>query len=87
MRIDLVQDNIKVTNVAPGATETEFSIVRFKGDAEQAKAVYNGFEALKADDIAEVIVYAATRPAHVNLNDITIMPAAQASATVIHKSI
>ena len=86
MRIDLVQDNIKVTNVAPGATETEFSIVRFKGDAEQAKAVYTGFEALKADDIAEVIVFAATRPAHVNLNDITIMPSAQASATVIHKS-
>ena len=86
MRIDLVQDNIKVTNIAPGATETEFSIVRFKGDAEQAKAVYTGFEALKADDIAEVIVFAATRPAHVNLNDITIMPTAQASATVIHKS-
>ena len=87
MRIDLVQDNIKVTNVAPGATETEFSIVRFKGDADLAKSVYNGFEALKADDIGEVIVFAATRPAHVNLNDITIMPAAQASATVIHKSI
>jgi NADP-dependent 3-hydroxy acid dehydrogenase YdfG len=87
MRIDLVQDNIKVTNIAPGATETEFSIVRFKGDAEQAKAVYNGFEALRADDIAEVIVFAASRPAHVNLNDITIMPTAQASATVIHKSL
>jgi 3-hydroxy acid dehydrogenase/malonic semialdehyde reductase len=87
MRIDLVQDNIKVTNIAPGATETEFSIVRFKGDAEQAKAVYTGFEALMADDIAEVIVFAASRPAHVNLNDITIMPTAQASATVIHKSL
>jgi NADP-dependent 3-hydroxy acid dehydrogenase YdfG len=86
MRIDLVQDNIKVTNIAPGATETEFSIVRFKGDAEQAKAVYTGFEALRANDIAEVIVFAASRPAHVNLNDITIMPTAQASATVIHKS-
>jgi NADP-dependent 3-hydroxy acid dehydrogenase YdfG len=87
MRIDLVQDNIKVTNIAPGATETEFSIVRFKGDAEQAKAVYTGFEALRANDIAEVIVFAASRPAHVNLNDITIMPTAQASATVIHKSL
>ena len=87
MRIDLVQDNIKVTNIAPGAVESEFSIVRFKGDEELAKSVYEGFDALNPGDVAETIVFAATRPAHMNLNDITIMPTAQASATVIHKSI
>ena len=87
MRIDLVQDNIKVTNIAPGAVESEFSIVRFKGDEELAKSVYEGFDALHPGDVAETIVFAATRPAHMNLNDITIMPTAQASATVIHKSI
>ena len=87
MRIDLVQDNIKVTNIAPGAVESEFSIVRFKGDEELAKSVYEGFDALNPEDVAETIVFAATRPAHMNLNDITIMPTAQASATVIHKSI
>ena len=87
MRIDLVQDNIKVTNIAPGAVESEFSIVRFKGNEELAKSVYEGFDALNPGDVAETIVFAATRPAHMNLNDITIMPTAQASATVIHKSI
>jgi NADP-dependent 3-hydroxy acid dehydrogenase YdfG len=87
MRIDLVQDNIKVTNIAPGAVESEFSIVRFKGDEALAKSVYEGFDALNPGDVAETIVFAATRPAHMNLNDITIMPTAQASATVIHKSI
>jgi len=87
MRIDLVQYNIKVTNIAPGAVESEFSIVRFKGDEALAKSVYEGFDALNPVDIAETIVFAATRPAHMNLNDITIMPTAQASATVIHKSI
>ena len=87
MRIDLVQHNIKVTNIAPGAVESEFSIVRFKGNEELAKSVYEGFDALNPGDVAETIVFAATRPAHMNLNDITIMPTAQASATVIHKSI
>ena len=87
MRIDLVQDNIKVTNIAPGAVESEFSIVRFKGDEALAKSVYEGFNALNPEDVAETIVFTATRPAHMNLNDITIMPTAQASATVIHKSI
>jgi len=87
MRIDLVQHNIKVTNIAPGAVESEFSIVRFKGDEALAKSVYEGFDALNPGDVAETIVFAATRPAHMNLNDITIMPTAQASATVIHKSI
>ena len=85
MRIDMVEHNIKVTNIAPGAAETEFSIVRFKGDEDTAKSVYNGYEPLRAEDIADVIYFAATRPAHVTLNDIVIMPTAQASSMVFHK--
>lgn len=85
MRIDLVQYGIKVTNIAPGAAETEFSMVRFKGDQEMANSVYKGYEPLRAEDIAETVYFAATRPAHVTLNDITIMPTAQASSTVFHK--
>lgn len=86
MRIDLVQYGIKVTNIAPGAAETEFSIVRFKGDEAMADSVYNGYTPLYAEDIADTVYFAATRPPHVTLNDITIMPTAQASATVLHKS-
>ncbi len=85
MRIDLVQHGIKVTNIAPGAAETEFSIVRFKGDETAAKNIYQGFEPLQAKDIAETIYFVATRPAHVTINDLTIMPTAQASATVFVK--
>lgn len=85
MRIDLVHDNIKVTNIAPGAAETEFSMVRFKGDEAIANAVYNGFDPLVAADIADAIHYVCTRPAHVTINDLVIMPTAQASATVFHK--
>jgi NADP-dependent 3-hydroxy acid dehydrogenase YdfG len=85
MRIDLVSHGIKVTNIAPGAAETEFSVVRFKGDEIKADDVYKGFEPLVAKDIAEVVYFAATRPAHVTLNDIVIMPTAQASSTVLHK--
>ena len=85
MRIDLVEYNIKVTNIAPGAAETEFSIVRFKGDESTANSVYDGFDPLTAIDIAETVYFAATRPAHVNLNDIVIMPTAQASPMVLHK--
>ncbi len=86
MRIDLVEYGIKVTNIAPGAAETEFSIVRFKGDTSAADSVYKGYDPLIAIDIAETAYFAATRPAHVNLNDIVIMPTAQASATVLHKN-
>lgn len=82
MRIDLVNYNIKLTNIAPGAAETEFSLVRFKGDEVRAKDVYKGFEPLIAEDIAEIIFFTATRPAHVAINDITITPSVQASATV-----
>lgn len=85
MRIDLVQYGIKVTNIAPGAAETEFSIVRFKGDEKTAKDVYEGFEPLIAEDIADSIYFVATRPAHVTINDLTIMPTAQASTSVLHK--
>lgn len=85
MRIDLLPLGIKVTNIAPGAVETEFSLVRFKGNENIASAVYDGFEPLRPEDIAETIFFAATLPAHVNLNDITIMPTAQANGSLIHK--
>lgn len=85
MRIDLVNDNIKVTNVAPGAAETEFSLVRYKGDQQQADATYTGFDPLIAEDIAETIYFVATRPQHVTINDLVIMPTAQASSTVFNR--
>ena len=86
MRIDLVKHGVKVTNIAPGAAETEFSLVRFKGNENQAKSVYDDYDPLVARDIADVVLFAATRPQHVNLNDIVIMPTAQASSMVFHKS-
>ncbi|MDZ4663315.1 MAG: SDR family oxidoreductase [Bacteroidota bacterium] len=87
MRIDLLPHNIKVTAVNPGMVETEFSIVRFDGDEEKAKIVYNGMQPLKPEDIAETIYWVSTRPAHVNINDVIIMPNVQASATnVIRES-
>ncbi|RFZ90491.1 SDR family oxidoreductase [Mucilaginibacter conchicola] len=85
MRIDLLQHGIKVTAVHPGMVETEFSEVRFKGDKDRAKKVYEGFEPLKAEDIADTIWFVASRPAHVNINDILIMPTAQATATNVIK--
>lgn len=85
MRIDLVNDGIKVTNIAPGAAETEFSLVRFKGDEQTAKSVYDGFDPLQAIDIADAIFYVCTRPKHVTINDLVIMPTAQASSTVFNK--
>lgn len=81
MRIDLLPHQIKVTAINPGMVETEFSIVRFKGDDERAKNVYKGMQPLKAEDIAETIYWVASRPAHVNINDIVIMPTVQANAT------
>jgi NADP-dependent 3-hydroxy acid dehydrogenase YdfG len=85
MRIDLLPHNIKVTNIAPGAVETEFSLVRFKGDEKIAKSVYEGFEPLIAKDIAETIYFVCSRPTHVTINDLTIMPTAQASAAIFEK--
>ncbi len=87
MRIDTVHHGIKVTQIAPGAVETEFSVVRFKGDQEKADAVYKGFEPLHPEDIAEVAWFVTTLPANVNINDLTIMPTAQASAGVFHKEL
>lgn len=84
-RIDLVSHHIKVTQIAPGAAETEFSLVRFKGDETKAKTVYQGFKPLKGEDIAEVVHYVTTLPDHVNINDLVIMPTAQASAVNLHK--
>jgi NADP-dependent 3-hydroxy acid dehydrogenase YdfG len=85
MRIDLVEYGIKVTNIAPGAAATEFSLVRFKGDTQTAAAVYDGYDPLVAQDIAETIWFVVSRPAHVTINDLTIMPTAQAAATVLWK--
>ncbi len=80
MRIDLLKNNIKVTHIAPGMAETEFSLVRFNGDDEKAKTVYKGIDALTADDIADAIYYCASLPAHVCINDLVITPVQQASA-------
>jgi NADP-dependent 3-hydroxy acid dehydrogenase YdfG len=85
MRIDLLKQGIKVTNIAPGMAETEFSIVRFKGDSEKADAVYKGVKALAAGDIAEVIYFCATLPEHVCINDLTITPSQQASAGYLNR--
>jgi NADP-dependent 3-hydroxy acid dehydrogenase YdfG len=86
MRIDLLPHGIKVTAINPGMVETEFSLVRFKGDEERAKNVYKGLEPLVAQDIADAIWFAVSRPAHVNINDMLIMPTAQATGTIIKKN-
>ena len=85
MRYDLLPYGIKVSNSAPGAVETEFSLVRFKGDEEKADNVYKGFEPLKAEDIASTIEYLLQQPEHVQIADVTIFPKAQAGGTVIYK--
>ena len=85
MRIDLLKHNIKVTNIAPGMAETEFSLVRFKGDKEKADAVYRGVEALTAVDIAEIIFFCATLPAHVCINDLAVTPTQQAAVGHVFK--
>ena len=86
MRIDLLPHGIKVTAIHPGAVETEFSVVRFKGDESRAKSVYDGFDPLLASDIADAIWFAVSRPAHVNIDDMLIMPTAQATGTMIKKT-
>ncbi len=85
MRIDLLKHQIKVTGIHPGAVETEFSMVRFKGDAQQAAATYAGYKPLSAQDIADTIFYCAQLPVHVCINDLTITCTAQASATHFYK--
>jgi 3-hydroxy acid dehydrogenase/malonic semialdehyde reductase len=83
MRIDLVEHGIKVTAINPGAVETEFSLVRFKWNKEEATKVYEGFTPLYAEDIAEAILFVVTRPHHVNIDDLVIMPTAQARSRKI----
>ena len=85
MRIDMLPYGIHVTLINPGAVETEFSTVRFSGDSIKAARVYDGFQPLHARDIAETVFFAASRPAHVNIAEITVVPNAQASSLVIHK--
>ncbi len=85
MRQDLLPHGIRVTQIAPGLAETEFSLVRFHGDAQKAKQVYLGMTPLNGDDIADLVHYAATRPPHVCINDLVVMPTAQASSTVVHR--
>lgn len=87
MRIDLNQHNIRVSAIHPGAVETEFSEVRFKGDKEKAKNVYKGFKALQPEDIADIIYFVITRPYHVNIEDLIVYPTAQASATILKKEV
>jgi 3-hydroxy acid dehydrogenase/malonic semialdehyde reductase len=86
MRMDLNQYGIRVGAINPGAVNTEFSEVRFKGDRERADKVYNGFEPLMAEDIADIIHFVVTRPYHVNIADLIVLPTAQAAATMIKKS-
>lgn len=85
LRLELLGEPIRVTEVAPGLVETEFSLVRFKGDAERAKSVYRGLDPLTAEDIADCIVWAATRPSHVNIDEIVVRPRDQATATQVHR--
>lgn len=86
MRIDLNPFGIRVGGIHPGAVETEFSEVRFKGNSERAANVYNGFEPLRAEDIADIIHFVISRPYHVNIADLLVLPTAQASATIINRS-
>ncbi|WP_430929197.1 SDR family NAD(P)-dependent oxidoreductase [Polaribacter marinivivus] len=85
MRLDLNEYNIRVSGIHPGLVETEFSDVRFKGDSDRAKTVYQGYKALQAEDIADIIHFVVTRPYHVNIEDLVVYPTAQASATIINK--
>jgi NADP-dependent 3-hydroxy acid dehydrogenase YdfG len=85
MRIDLLQYKIKVTAVHPGASETEFSIVRFKGNEQKAEMVYDGYKALAAKDIADIVFYTANLPAHVCINDLTVTCLSQANSFYLHK--
>jgi NADP-dependent 3-hydroxy acid dehydrogenase YdfG len=87
MRIDMLPHGIRVTAIHPGAAETEFSLVRYHGDAEKAKSVYAGYEPLIADDIADIAYFAASRPSHVVLNEIVVTPSAQAAPAYWHKQL
>lgn len=85
LRLDLNGTPIRVSEVSPGMVETEFSLVRFHGDAERAGKVYQGLTPLSPDDIADAVVWCATRPLHVNVSEVVVMPTAQASTTLVHR--
>lgn len=85
MRLDLNNHGIKVSQVSPGLVETEFSMVRFKGDASRSEKVYEGFQPLTGVDVAEVIHYMVTRPPHVLMSDVVLLPTAQASSTMVNR--
>ena len=85
LRVELLGEPIRVTEVAPGLVETEFSVVRFDGDQQRADSVYRGLTPLVADDIADCIAWAASRPSHVNIDEIVVRPRAQATATAVHR--
>ncbi len=85
LRMDLVEDNVRVSTIDPGLVETNFSSVRFRGDEERAKNVYKGFKPLTGNDIGEIAVFIASRPAHVNLAEAIVLPSAQASATIVNR--
>jgi len=85
LKMDLVDKNIRVTTIDPGMVETNFSVVRFDGDKARAKEVYKGLQPLTAEDIADIVLFAATRPPHVNITDVVVMPTSQASATIAYR--
>ncbi|MBD1873909.1 SDR family oxidoreductase [Nodosilinea sp. FACHB-131] len=85
LKLDLLGTSVRVTNIDPGLVETEFSLVRFGGDRDRAQGVYQGMTPLTGDDVADVIVFAVTRPAHVNISDVMLMPTAQASVFHTHR--
>jgi NADP-dependent 3-hydroxy acid dehydrogenase YdfG len=85
LRLELLGEPVRVTEVAPGLVETEFSLVRFAGDAERAQGVYHGLDPLTGEDVADCIVWAATRPSHVNVDEIVVRPRDQATATHVHR--
>ncbi|SMC00284.1 short-chain dehydrogenase/reductase SDR [Hymenobacter roseosalivarius DSM 11622] len=87
MRLDLLPHHIRVAEVNPGAVETEFSTVRFKGDNDRAGSVYKGYKPLRAEDVADVIQFMVTRPPHVNIAEVLLLPAAQAAATTMRKDL
>jgi NADP-dependent 3-hydroxy acid dehydrogenase YdfG len=85
LRVELLGEPVRVTEVAPGLVETEFSLVRFAGDEERASSVYRGLDPLTAGDIADCVVWAATRPSHVNIDEIVVRPRDQATATMVNR--
>jgi len=85
LRKELVSSPIRVSMISPGMVNTEFSLIRFSGDHSKAKAVYEGLEALTAEDIADIIVFMASRPSHVNIADVVVYPTHQASVSIVHR--